>query len=70
MTRSIHLQEVCLRAVVLSSSDDIRIEERPDSDPDPDPVAGSSEVLVRLASAGVYGSNLPRMLVKNAIGCR
>lgn len=49
-----------MRAIVLHSPGDIRLEERPT------PVAGPGEVLVRVASVGVCGSDLPRMLVKGA----
>lgn len=49
-----------MRAIVLHSPGDIRLEERPV------PVPGRDEVLVRVASVGVCGSDLPRMLVKGA----
>ena len=49
-----------MRAIVLHSPGDIRLEERPD------PVAGPGHVVVRVASVGVCGSDLPRMLVKGA----
>jgi L-iditol 2-dehydrogenase len=49
-----------MRAIVLHSPGDIRLEERPD------PVAEPGHVLVRVASVGVCGSDLPRMLVKGA----
>lgn len=49
-----------MRAIVLRSPGDIRLEERPT------PTAGVGEVLVRVASVGVCGSDLPRMLVKGA----
>jgi L-iditol 2-dehydrogenase len=49
-----------VRAIVLHAPKDIRLEERPD------PVAGPGEVVVRVASVGVCGSDLPRMLVKGA----
>ncbi|WEX08977.1 galactitol-1-phosphate 5-dehydrogenase [Chelativorans sp. AA-79] len=49
-----------MRAIVLHSPGDIRLEERPR------PEAGPGHVLVRVASVGVCGSDLPRMLVKGA----
>ncbi|WP_062229182.1 galactitol-1-phosphate 5-dehydrogenase [Aureimonas frigidaquae] len=49
-----------MRAIVLHAPKDIRLEERDK------PVAGPGEVLVRVASVGVCGSDLPRMLVKGA----
>jgi L-iditol 2-dehydrogenase len=49
-----------MRAIVLHAPRDIRLEERPE------PTAGPGEVLVRVASVGVCGSDLPRMLVKGA----
>ena len=49
-----------MRAIVLHSPGDIRLEDRPT------PVAGPGEVLVRVASVGVCGSDLPRMLIKGA----
>lgn len=49
-----------MRAIVLHRPKDIRLEDRPA------PVAGPGEVLVRVASVGVCGSDLPRMLVKGA----
>ncbi|PTE20993.1 galactitol-1-phosphate 5-dehydrogenase [Cereibacter changlensis JA139] len=49
-----------MRAIVLHAPKDIRLEDRPE------PVAGPGEVLVRVASVGVCGSDLPRMLVKGA----
>lgn len=49
-----------MRAIVLHAPGDIRLEEKPD------PEAGPGEVLVRVASVGVCGSDLPRMLVKGA----
>lgn len=49
-----------MRAIVLHEPGDIRLEEREK------PVAGRSEVVVRVASVGVCGSDLPRMLVKGA----
>ena len=49
-----------MRAIVLYAPGDIRLEDRPT------PVAGPGEVLVRVASVGVCGSDLPRMLVKGA----
>ena len=49
-----------MRAIVLHSPGDIRLEERPR------PEAGPGQVLVRVASVGVCGSDLPRMLVKGA----
>lgn len=49
-----------MRAIVLHSPGDIRLETRPD------PVAEPGHVVVRVASVGVCGSDLPRMLVKGA----
>lgn len=49
-----------MRAIVLHAPGDIRLEERPV------PKAGPGQVLVRVASVGVCGSDLPRMLVKGA----
>lgn len=49
-----------MRAIVLHAPKDIRLEERQR------PVAGPGEVVVRVASVGVCGSDLPRMLVKGA----
>ncbi|RCW86998.1 galactitol-1-phosphate 5-dehydrogenase [Paracoccus lutimaris] len=49
-----------MRAIVLHAPKDIRLEERPV------PEAGPGEVVVRVASVGVCGSDLPRMLVKGA----
>lgn len=49
-----------MRAIVLHSPGDIRLEERPT------PVAQPGHVVVRVASVGVCGSDLPRMLVKGA----
>lgn len=49
-----------MRAIVLHAPKDIRLEERDK------PVAGKGEVVVRVASVGVCGSDLPRMLVKGA----
>lgn len=49
-----------MRAIVLHAPGDIRLEDRPV------PAAGPGEVLVRVASVGVCGSDLPRMLVKGA----
>lgn len=49
-----------MRAIVLHAPKDIRLEERPK------PTAGPGEVVVRVASVGVCGSDLPRMLVKGA----
>src|SRR5918998_6160396 len=49
-----------MRAIVLHAPKDIRLEERQR------PVARSGEVVVRVASVGVCGSDLPRMLVKGA----
>ncbi|PZX12195.1 L-iditol 2-dehydrogenase [Palleronia aestuarii] len=49
-----------MRAIVLHEPKDIRLEDRPK------PEAGAGEVLVRVASVGVCGSDLPRMLVKGA----
>ena len=49
-----------MRAIVLHAPKDIRLEERPK------PEAAAGEVVVRVASVGVCGSDLPRMLVKGA----
>lgn len=49
-----------MRAIVLHSPGDIRLEERPEPLPEP------GHVVVRVASVGVCGSDLPRMLVKGA----
>lgn len=49
-----------MRAIVLHSPGDIRLETRPE------PVAAPGHVVVRVASVGVCGSDLPRMLVKGA----
>lgn len=49
-----------MRAIVLHSPGDIRLEERPE------PKGGPGQVVVRVASVGVCGSDLPRMLVKGA----
>ena len=49
-----------MRAIVLHAPKDIRLEDRPR------PEAGPGEVVVRVASVGVCGSDLPRMLVKGA----
>jgi L-iditol 2-dehydrogenase len=49
-----------MRAIVLHSPGDIRLEKRPR------PEARPGQVLVRVASVGVCGSDLPRMLVKGA----
>ncbi len=49
-----------MRAIVLHSPGDIRLEERPD------PAVEPGHVVVRVASVGVCGSDLPRMLVKGA----
>lgn len=49
-----------MRAIVLHAPGDIRLEERPD------PTAEAGHVVVRVASVGVCGSDLPRMLVKGA----
>ncbi|HEX2017561.1 MAG TPA: galactitol-1-phosphate 5-dehydrogenase [Aurantimonas sp.] len=49
-----------MRAIVLHSPGDIRLEERPE------PAAKPGHVVVRVASVGVCGSDLPRMLVKGA----
>lgn len=49
-----------MRAIVLHSPGDIRLEERPA------PVAAPGHVVVRVPSVGVCGSDLPRMLVKGA----
>ncbi len=49
-----------MRAIVLHAPGDIRLEDRPK------PVAAPGQVVVRVASVGVCGSDLPRMLVKGA----
>lgn len=49
-----------MRAIVLHAPGDIRLEDRPI------PTAREGEVVVRVASVGVCGSDLPRMLVKGA----
>lgn len=49
-----------MRAIVLHAPKDIRLEEVPE------PKAGPGEVVVRVASVGVCGSDLPRMLIKGA----
>ena len=49
-----------MRAIVLHAPKDIRLEERQR------PVARAGEVVLRVASVGVCGSDLPRMLVKGA----
>ncbi|MBO6638783.1 MAG: galactitol-1-phosphate 5-dehydrogenase [Roseitalea sp.] len=49
-----------MRAVVLHAPKDVRVEDRPK------PIAGPGEVLLRVASVGVCGSDLPRMLIKGA----
>lgn len=49
-----------MRAIVLHAPGDIRLEEREV------PKAGPGQVLVRVASVGVCGSDLPRMLIKGA----
>lgn len=49
-----------MRAIVLHEPKDIRLEEVPK------PEAGPGEVVVRVASVGVCGSDLPRMLIKGA----
>lgn len=49
-----------MRAIVLHAPGDIRLEQRQR------PVAGPGEVVLRVASVGVCGSDLPRMLVKGA----
>jgi len=49
-----------MRAIVLHAPGDIRLEERPE------PSAEPGHVVVRVASVGVCGSDLPRMLVKGA----
>lgn len=55
-----HEAQGAMRAIVLHSPGDIRLEERPR------PRAEPGQVLVRVASVGVCGSDLPRMLVKGA----
>lgn len=49
-----------MRAIVLHAPKDIRLEDRPK------PAAGPDEVVLRVASVGVCGSDLPRMLGKGA----
>lgn len=49
-----------MRAIVLHAPGDIRLEDRPK------PEAKPGEVVVKVASVGVCGSDLPRMLVKGA----
>jgi L-iditol 2-dehydrogenase len=49
-----------MRAIVLHAPGDYRLEDRPK------PSAGPGEVLLRVESVGVCGSDLPRMLVKGA----
>ncbi|MEQ5829321.1 galactitol-1-phosphate 5-dehydrogenase [Sulfitobacter sp. NFXS29] len=49
-----------MRAIVLHAPKDIRLEKVPE------PTAGPGEVVVRVASVGVCGSDLPRMLIKGA----
>lgn len=49
-----------MRAAVLYQPGDIRLEEVPN------PVVSSGHVIVRVASVGVCGSDLPRMLIKGA----
>lgn len=49
-----------MRAAVMYSPGDIRLEERPK------PQAGKNEVLLRVAAVGVCGSDIPRMLTKGA----
>lgn len=49
-----------MRAAVLHEPGDIRLEEVPN------PVVSSGHVIVRVASVGVCGSDLPRMLIKGA----
>lgn len=49
-----------MRAIVLHAPGDIRLEERPR------PEIRPGHVIVRVASVGVCGSDLPRMLVKGA----
>lgn len=49
-----------MRAIVLHSPGDIRLEQRPE------PVAEPGHVVVRVAAVGVCGSDLPRMLTKGA----
>ncbi|MEI4472392.1 galactitol-1-phosphate 5-dehydrogenase [Frigidibacter sp. MR17.24] len=49
-----------MRAIVLHAAKDIQLEERQA------PVARPGEVVVKVASVGVCGSDLPRMLVKGA----
>ena len=49
-----------MRAAVMYSPGDIRLEERPR------PRAGRDEVLLKVAAVGVCGSDIPRMLTKGA----
>jgi L-iditol 2-dehydrogenase len=49
-----------MRAIVLHSPGEIRLEQRPE------PVAEPGHAVVRVASVGVCGSDLPRMLTKGA----
>ncbi len=49
-----------MRAAVMYSPGDIRLEERPR------PRAGRNEVLLKVAAVGVCGSDIPRMLTKGA----
>jgi L-iditol 2-dehydrogenase len=58
--RDVGHEEVGMRAIVLHAPGDITLEERPE------PVPGPGEVILRVASVGVCGSDLPRMLVKGA----
>ena len=49
-----------MRAAVMHSPGDIRLEDRPK------PSAGRNEVLLKVAAVGVCGSDIPRMLTKGA----
>ncbi|MCW6508881.1 galactitol-1-phosphate 5-dehydrogenase [Lichenifustis flavocetrariae] len=49
-----------MRAAVMHSPGDIRLEDRPK------PQAGPGEVLLKVAAVGVCGSDIPRMLTKGA----
>ncbi len=49
-----------MRAAVMYSPGDIRLEDRPK------PQAGRNEVLLKVAAVGVCGSDIPRMLTKGA----
>jgi L-iditol 2-dehydrogenase len=49
-----------MRAAVMHSPGDIRLEDRPK------PTAGRNDVLLKVAAVGVCGSDIPRMLTKGA----